>query len=341
MTTIGQTAWFAPLESATAEFISAYIAAPDDRKIVGADMFTIALDSVAVPKEHIREGFLPHLVHLAQGAVSDILVLSTTVIGAQPQVQRVHYYGPADQFEHAFTEFISDVMYITSDFHPLVGIDLTLHVVAWHPGKTERDTLLTAFKGLAGSAGAVFPVLLPYSSLLGSVGDAANKLLDAIVPSDETRISQTIKLKPAGDAAQIDLQVGRYVLLDREADLSTFSVAPDGRLLRANQDVVDMSYAVFRVERRNVPAPDYVVSQQVATLLTQLTQSQSDPFKSPLEFVGETMLAYKKFQDLQRLADLAKKKAVDPNSLCDPEKAVMKHIEDDPALKAFLPARSG
>jgi hypothetical protein len=333
--TIGQSAWYAPLETTQTGFVDAYTPATPERTIVDADALTIALDSIAVPKEHVRQGVWPHLTHLLQSGDTNILVLSTTDIGAQPQVQRVHYFGPSQQFEHAFTQFISDVIYLTSDFHPLTGIDITLHVVECNPSKEERAALLQAFNGLAASAGAVFPILLQYSSLAGSLGAAANKLLDALIPSEQTRISQIIKLQPVGEPAQIDLQVGRYVLLDRNIDLSNFSIGPDGRLLRGNQEVPDIPYAVFRVERANRPAPDFVVSQDVATLLTQLTQSQADPFKSSLEFVSDTMQGYKKFKDLQRYKDLAQQKAA--GSLTPAEQQVMDRIQSDPTLKPFLP----
>jgi hypothetical protein len=333
---IGEQVWFVPFDNASGTLQNAFDPAPADRMITDAQAFTISLDTVMIPKQHVQQGLLPHLVRLLHGDFN-ILIASTTAVGTQPGVKRVHYFGPSGQFELPFTSFISDTIYLTSDFHPLNDIFLTLQVAATDTGTNARAGLLQAFNGLANQAGAVFPVVLQYSSVVEGVATAANKILDDLVPQESTRILDVIKLCPAGERDDIDLQEGRYVIVDKERDLTTCSVGADGKLLSGGKEVLDFPYIVFRVERHQAPSPDFVVSQQVATLLTQLNGSQNDPMKSSIEFVSDTLKIYSNFRNLQRYTDLLKKKTADPNSLTDADKAVMDRIKANPDLRDFLP----
>src|SRR5437660_12398119 len=78
--------WFVPF--GTSKLISAYEPHPDIPAIIAAQPFTVALKTawiVAQPKTD----FLHRLLH----PKSDILILSTTTLGAKPGLQRVHYYA--------------------------------------------------------------------------------------------------------------------------------------------------------------------------------------------------------------------------------------------------------
>jgi hypothetical protein len=237
----------------------------------------------------------------------------------------------------AFADFISDTIYLTSDFHPPSQIHLTLEVTEVNAGADERDAAIQAFNGLAQTVGAVFPVVLPYSAFVGGAATAAKKLVDALTSSATSHISDVIRLYPPGKTDDIDLQAGRYVAVDQDRDLTNCSLRADGKLVRDGQEVLDIPYVAFRLERGEAPSPEFVVAQRVATLLTQLSAGGNDPTKSSIEFVGDTLSVYSQFRDLERYAELLKKQKTNPDSVSDAEKAVMARIQTNPALEDFLP----
>jgi hypothetical protein len=101
-------------------------------------------------------------------------------------------------------------------------------------------------------------------------------------------------------------------------------------------DARKVSYVVFRIDRSRFPPVDYVVSQRVATLLTQLKHTQDNRQTGMLEtsfgYLTDTLKAYTDFKNLQRYQELLKK----PNRTKAEDKQ-MQEIAGRPELQPFLP----
>jgi hypothetical protein len=334
---LGESVWFAPLDPTPVTPQSAWDPAPDDRQIKDAAAFTVSLDTVVIPKDPLPHGLKERFQAIVEGK-KDVLITSTCQLGAQPAVQRVHYYGDAHGFTRPFGQFVSETIYLTPDFDPPGRIHLLFEVFEAGDGPEGREGILEALNGVASKVGAVYPVILPYAFVGTNICAALNKLCDAVVPSEHSRLTQDINLYPAGRQDDIDLQRGRYIVLDQERDVTQFELQPDGRLITKGTDkqVMDFPYLIFRVDPGQEPTPDFVIGQRVATLLTQMQGKGNDPFQSTLGFVSDTLDGYTSFSDLRRYDQLMQKQK-SGQKLSSEEQAVMTRIAGRQDLKGYLP----
>lgn len=335
--TLGECVWFAPLNESPVTPVSAWKPAEPTRAINEAASFTISLESVMVPKEHFGESMRDRLRSWLAGE-KDLLISSTCQVAAQPAVQRVHYFGSAAGFERPFTSFVSDNIYVTQDFHPVARINVLFQLVEVDSGADDREKLLTALNGIASKVGAVYPAILPYAFIGSNVAGAMNKLTASLIPDKHSRLTHDINLFPSGRLDDIDLQVGRYILLDKDLDATQYQVLPDGGLASAETGarITDVPYLIFRIDTSALPSPDFVVNQRVATLLTQLSGGSNDPLTSSLGFLSGTLNAYTGFTDLARYGSLLQKQK-SGQSLSPEEQAVMARIKGRADLKDYLP----
>jgi hypothetical protein len=339
--TLGEGVWFAPLGTGPSVPQSAWDPAAEERRINDAAAFTISLETVMVPKEHVERDVFAQLKSGAEhllGGEQQILIASTCQVGSQPNVQRVHYYGGTGGFQHPFTSFVSETVYLNGDFHPPERINLLFQVAQAGTGEGDRQKIFGALTGIASKLGAIYPAILPYAFVGSALADPLNKLLETIAPSEQVRISQDVNLYPAGRLDSIDLQTGRYVLFDEDREADQYLVQPDGRLTTKDSTtrVTDFPYIIFRIDSGQTPTPEYVGSQRVATLLTQLNGNANDPFTSSLGFLSQTLDAYTSFNELERYTQLhQKQKSGQP--LSADEQALMSRIGGRPELKDYLP----
>lgn len=322
METVKDTVWFVPF--GTQDLVSAYEDHPGLSPIVAAQHFTAALRTVMVAEklEHFFDGlFREH----------DILILSSTTLGSKPAIQRVHYYQDDLPLKKVLNNFVADAMYVCEDYSGTDHLWMELRILTVGTDPQERDALTRTFTGLASEAGSVFPITLPYTMAASALASAVDKVLDAVNTTKPVLVCP-IAFNPAGHGYPI-LRAGNYVVFNEEIDAGDYSLATNERLVTRSGGDVGASYAVFTIDAEDAPSPDWVNSQRVATLLTQLDKGNPSATQASIGFVTDTLKAYSNFQNLQRYQELKRK---DPATLTPAEKELMNRLAQMPDIKDFL-----
>ncbi len=333
--------WFVPFEPgvgyAPGEITSSYDLACGGDTIPRRAPFTVSLRSV-----HIVLAFASLLQRLRR---HDFVVATNTTEGSKPPLRRIHYYqasltpGAVIRID----DLLSDVVHCTDDYSG-ERFYTEVEILAVPEDPARREQVVQVLTGLATQAGAAFPVMLPYAA----AGAGFAKAVDALwAHTDRTvpLLSCPLELYMHDDQVPDQLRdvpvlrAGHYVAFDGDVAGADYLLAEDERLVRADGAPVDphLAYAVLAVQRADVPSPDFVVSQRVATLLTQLAQGNlNNPLASSLEFVRDTVGQYSNFGTLRDYHDLlTKQQGGAPLTL--EEQAVMKRIAANPELQPFLP----
>lgn len=318
------TVWYVPFD--TRDLLSACEPHPGVAPIGATQPFTVALRSVRI--EANPESPLHHVLH----GDSDILILSSTALGTQPVVRRVHYYADHLPAKTVLDNFMAEAMYVCPDYSGHDHLWLEVRVMAVDADPKHRQDLVGKFDALASTAGSIFPVVLPYTMIATSLTTAIEKFVEA-TGENKAVLRCDVSLNPAGHGYQL-LRPGSYVLFDRAVVGGDYRLGDDEQLATADGSDVDVSYAVFIVDTVNAPSPEWVMSQRVATLLTQLDQGNPNADTASVGFLNDTLTLYGNFRDLQRYQELKQK---DPGALTAAEKGLMARLAQRPELQPFLP----
>ncbi|MFT3767433.1 MAG: hypothetical protein QM820_18425 [Minicystis sp.] len=255
-------------------------------------------------------------------------------------MDKVHFYRQNVVPPNYEGAFFHPVAFATKDFRT-EDVLLTLEMKVYdEDGLTKKEAaeIQAAIVGAGSAAAIAFPAFAPYAGLATGVGSALVDLVDTLDNHDRIisgRIALNINKSP--DQGYDLLQPGFLVCFEKDVDASQLVMGNDRRVYRlVNNDHVaykDQSYAVLRVRRDFVPAPDYVIDEKVATLLAQLETGKGQPGTASLTFLRETLEAYTNFTRLQRYTELAGRQ-----TLTDDEKALLNELKGDPKLAPYLPA---
>ena len=148
-------------------------------------------------------------------------------------------------------------------------------------------------------------------------------------------LSHVIDLWPMPNQNRPLLQAGRYIAFPNEIDGSKFKLSSSGTLVSSSGKPVATPYVVFRVDTDKEVAPDFVVTQRVATLLTQLADGhRTNAISPPFQFLQDTLDNYSVFEDLKRYKELADR---DPSELTEEERRLMERLARRERLQPYLP----
>jgi hypothetical protein len=308
----------------TKQLVSAYDVQPYAKQIVAAQPFTVSLQSVVVAEE--LDGW--------PRGDNDLLLTTSAALGESPRVQRIHFYGDDIKPKTVLKDFYAPTMFVSEDYSGTERLWLELKILEIDTDTGERKVLTNAFSKLAAGAGTVFPVAMPYAALASGIVTAVEKLISAL-EKNVAAIDCPVTLYPPDrpDAGR-PLQTGRFVVFASETDGSKYQWEQGDTLALTGKETVDVSYAIFLVEAVKAVTPQWILSQKVATLLTQLEQGNDNSASNTLVFLDDTLTQYANFKDLSRYAEL---KAKDPAALSDQEKQLMAQIAKREILKQFLP----
>jgi hypothetical protein len=316
---MAETVWFVPWDGK--ELLSPYRSHPASAPIGPAQPFTVSLASVVVAEDF--DGFFR--------GDNDILVLSRSTLGDQPLVERIHYYEEEIPKGESITSIFADTMFLAEDYNGEDRLYLELSVREMDADTGERQAALQAFQSLAASAGAVFPVLLPYAFAGSAVVALLAKLATALERDQDVvkvRLSLYTGRPRPGRAV---LQEGSFVVFASPQEPSTYELGENG-LLAPVSGAPKVSYAVFQISAGKYPSPKFIVHQKVATLLTQMQKGSDTNPLAAINFLEDTLTQYARFSRLRRYLEL-KAKATPTAE----EAALMQHIAADAALQPFLP----
>jgi hypothetical protein len=96
-----------------------------------------------------------------------------------------------------------------------------------------------------------------------------------------------------------------------------------------------MCHVVFSVDAVRTVTPSYLLSQRIATLLTQLDRGNSNTPQVSVEFLNDTLNQYSNFKDLGRFRQLSSR---DPAAWTQAETDWVTPLRRNDLLP-FLPAR--
>jgi hypothetical protein len=265
-----------------------------------------------------------------------VIVLSKASLGGKPLVERVHFFKQSFDVSQPLRvhDLLSDVILVCDDYNGHDNLDLELQVVTIDTSSTNRDAVFNSFTSLLGTTGSIFPVALPYAAVGAQVLQGLQTLLDATGQRDAARIAEPIKLFPPATERAKTIRKGRYVVFSVEIDGTACKLLDDGQVDGAA--AAELSYLVFRIEEAKELSIEFVISQRVATLLTQLKNDEADQPAGALEtslgFLTDTLRAYTSFTDLQRYVELSKEATRTPQ-----EDQQLQRLAQRPDLQPFLP----
>ena len=339
-----ETVWFRPFDASTRNLQSIYQAdeAPPDGPgvIATGRAFTVSIEAMRLASRP-EESWYERVIH----PHTDILILTSSALGSKPLVDRVHYYKTDISLDQPLLahDLLSDAIWVCDDYQDPDPFYVELKEVTIDRSDEQRHAALQGFETFASSAGSIFPVALPYIALGQGVLEGLNKLFDAAMRHETYRISEPLRLFPPRTPRSKTIRTGQYVILSEAIDGTQYELGENSVLTSVDghdpkgQDGKPLSYAVLRIDLVKQIQIDFVISQRVATLLTQLKNDQegqpAGTMQTSFGFLNDTLKAYTNFTDLQRYQELVKKGA----SRTAGENEQMQMIEQREELKPFLP----
>jgi hypothetical protein len=327
---ITDTLWFTPLAGGEGALQPVYQAVASE-EVAAGEPFTLRLEAVKLAQEPLQP-IWDRILHPDH----DVLVLSKSALGGKPLVERVHFFKQSFNVSQPLRvhDLLSDTILVCDDYNGHDNLDLEVQVVTIDTSSKDRDAVFKSFTTLLGTTGSIFPVALPYAAVGAQVLSGLEKLLDATGGRDAARIAEPIKLFPPQTERAKTIRKGRYVVFSAEVDGTGYRLLDDGQVDGPAAEV--LSYLVLRIETAKELSLDFVISQRVATLLTQLKNDDADQPAGALEtslgFLTDTLRAYTSFTDLQRYAELSSKPNRTPQ-----EDEQLKRLGQRPDLQPFLP----
>ncbi|HUV38877.1 MAG TPA: hypothetical protein VMY39_04655, partial [Planctomycetota bacterium] len=275
---------------------------------------------------------------------NDLIVTTRHRLGSRPEVDKVHFYKQEVPERTWVPTGLHPVVYTTDDFRPSGLKDLYLRVRVYDEdglSTEEAAELEKQIRGGTAAAGVAFPAFAPFAGLAAKAGVALFNLIGSLDRHDEIIDAEIPLVVNAPEDQGYDLlQPGFLVCFGKDVDAEGLVVGSDKKLYICRDggryDLFEKaSYAVLRIDRTASQAPDLVLQEKMATLLSQLEGDRGKSSASAMAFLTETFETYSKYRKLERLRELRKK-----GTLSDDEKALKdsleKELKSDEILKDFL-----
>ena len=263
---------------------------------------------------------------------NDILILTRSSLGQQPLIERIHFFEKEIDKGQPITNLFSNSAFVSDDYNGNDRLYLELNILEIDTDMGERKAANSAFQSLAATAGAVFPAIVPYAFATSAAVGLVEKLVSAL-EKDTNVIKIPISFYPGRQKkGYTPFQEGTYVVFAKPQKPDGI-VLDDSGLLQSENDISDLSYAVFDVYTEKRVSPDFVISQKLATLLTQLRDGNKNTARNSIEFVEETLQGYSNFKKLERYIELK-----DKDSRSEEEDELMAEIKRINEIKPFMPS---
>lgn len=307
------------------ELFSPYGLYETSKRIPAAQPFSVTMTNAVVAQD---------LDGIFRGK-NDILLLSKSSMGTQPEVERVHYYEEEVEAGKPLKNLLANSVFVTEDYNGKDRLWLEMNVLEIDSDTGERKGAIQAFRSLASTAGAVFPAIVPYAFGVSAAVSVVEKLISALEKDEQVvKVPLSLHADEPGPG-RAPLQVGSFIAFSQPVDPEEYRLDKNGNVYqRSNNKPSDVSYCVFTVLPEKEVAPEYVLSQKVATLLTQINNGNKNSALGTIAFLQDTLTQYSYFKKLQRYRDLTKKK-----NPTDEEKALTDEIGGIDVLQDFLPKR--
>jgi hypothetical protein len=182
----------------------------------------------------------------------------------------------------------------------------------------------------------LFPAMAPFVALENSVSASLVKLLD-MVDEHDTIIDDQLKLYVT-EPNQGDnlLQTGHWVYFNKP-QTEPLKLAPNLQVLKSDGDgdghdkaFEECSYVVYSVRKKEMKELDFQVTQKIAQILTELN-GKGDIGNAAITLLQDTLEGYDKFQKLERILELEKKK-----DRTEDENILLDKLRRDPTIQEFI-----
>lgn len=303
------------------DLVSPYELYQESQLIQAAQPFTVSMVTVVVAED--LDGILR--------GENDILILTRSSLGEQPFVERIHFYEEEIPHGKPIGNLFADTVYTADDYSGFDRLWLELNILEIDTDTGERKVAMNAFQSLAATTGAVFPILISHTFVASAVANVITKLC-TVLEKNTNVIRVPFALHP-GEVrpGKAPFQFGTYIVFSQPQNPEKFKLESDGTLTE-NGNAANVSYAVFNIAPQKQVNPTFVMSQKIATLLTQINTGNENSAKKTIEFLNDTLTEYSNFTKLKRYLQIQEK--VNPT---EEEKALMEEIKKIEALKPFLP----
>lgn len=318
--------WFAPekIKDQTELIANATQYIEGSKKIETASNFTLFLKKV-----YVNKGNEGNLKFWEGKDTNDLLITTSFQVGTNPTVQRVHKYSPNRKI--GFSEdFFKSIVCSFEDFtNNHITIKSQIFDVDSYRDFKEN---VNDFTKLIGESG-LFPVVSSFVSIGSTISNSFFSLLEKL-DSHDAIIDENLKLEMVEEnTGSKILQTGHWVCFSEPQE--------QGLQLNYNLKVLDndkkefdkCSYVVFTIRSTFDEEPEWVITQKLATLMSELN-GKGESGKPAISFLRDTMDGYTNFKKLKRIKSLERKK--ESSSLNDSESYRLEKLKNDLKLKGFL-----
>ncbi|WP_194791847.1 hypothetical protein [Pseudomonas sp. UFMG81] len=262
---------------------------------------------------------------------NDVLVLSKVSMGEQPLVSRIHFYEEEVPTGKPIRNLLAGNVYTTDDYSGRDTLWIELNLLEIDTDTGERKAAVAAFGEMVTTVGAIFPAMLPYT-FAARTGSTLIETLVSALEKNQNVVRFPFALYPgAPRPGMAVLQEGTYVVFSQPVDPILYRLQANGQVVRNNKPST-VSYMVMNVSAQTQVSAQYVLSQKVATLLTQIDKGNERTPRDTLNFLNSTLQAYSLYKKLERYTEL--KGLANPTA---EETALMAEIKKIDALKPFIP----
>lgn len=275
--------------------------------------------------------------------LNDVIVASKHRVGSRPIIDKIHFYEQEVPERTWVGHFFHPLIFGSADLREDEVQEVTLEVRVYDEdslSESEGRAIESVISAGTLAAAVAFPVFAPFAGLASGLGKTLFSLVDDLNDHDrivEGRIRLAVN-KPSGQGWDL-LQPGFLVCFAEELDASSLHLGGDKKVYGGSPGRPVLfehhSYVVVRVTRDALQAPDWLIDQKAATLLSEIENGKRTGRPGALDFVRKTFELYTAFSKLQRLNELSLKQ----DRTADEERRLAE-LAADPALEHH-PAGNG
>lgn len=265
---------------------------------------------------------------LLPGDKNDIMIVTTSQIGSEPPVQRLHFMR--ENVEMGWQgDFFNDVVLAIRDFK-IENKRLKLRIQVYDMDKFPNG-LVQAVSNVSQSVAVAFPFLGPYAAAVSFGAPLLIEVVDTL--NDHDRIIDerlTLEITEPKSAHRL-LQPGYFVCFNMPVEEGLY-LSSNLRVFQTDKKTSfkKCSYAVLEVERQFYVHREWEIDQKAAKLIAEL-EGKGQSGKAALDFLRETLDAYTNFKRLERARELQAKE-----TLSESEKKFLQELTSDETLAPFL-----
>lgn len=269
---------------------------------------------------------------------NDVVIASRFAMDDRPMVTRLHYYERDVSAGTWVGPFFNPVIAAFNDFSASAQ-EFTLQLMIYDEdglSDTESKELTEAFQSVASAASIAFPAYAPYAGLGAGLGTAIAGLADNLNRHDRILDAKIrLAINAPENAGMSLLQPGYFICFSAEINATNLYLGQDLRVYYWDgqgqpQQYKHASYAILHVSRRFLLAPEYIIDQNAATLLSEIQSGKGQAGTRALYFLKDTIKQYTNFKRLQRYYDLKGKATRSAE-----EESLMNELKADPSISQY------